>query len=95
MSKNLPIYSIAKELNIESNRIILACKTLGIEAKGATKRLNTEELAKVKTFFETGKNVSQEIIDLNTSKDKSVNKTRAVKEKAKINYFSNRLIRKS
>ena len=95
MSKNLPIYSIAKELNIESNRIILACKTLGIEAKGATKRLNTEELAKVKTFFETGKNVSQEIIDLNTRKDKSVNKTRGVKEKAKINYFSNRLIRKS
>ena len=54
MSSNTPIYSIAKELNIDSNRIILACKSIGINAKGATKRLNEEELERVKHYFETG-----------------------------------------
>ena len=43
MATNTPIYSIAKELNIDSNRIILACKSIGISAKGATKQLNEEE----------------------------------------------------
>ena len=33
MSQNTPIYNLAKELNIESNRIILACKKLGIMQK--------------------------------------------------------------
>ena len=54
MSSNTPIYSISKELNIDSNRIILACKSIGINAKGATKRLNEEELERVKHYFETG-----------------------------------------
>ena len=44
MASNTPIYSIAKDLNIDSNRILLACKSIGIKAKGATKRLNEEEL---------------------------------------------------
>ena len=44
MPTNTPIFTIAKELNVDSNRIILACKKLGIDAKGATKRLNKEEL---------------------------------------------------
>ena len=44
MASNTPIYSIAKDLNIDSNRILLACKSIGINAKGATKRLNEEEL---------------------------------------------------
>ena len=30
MSINTPIFSIAKDLNVESNRILLACKKLGI-----------------------------------------------------------------
>ena len=47
MSINTPIFSIAKDLNVESNRILLACKKLGINAKGATKRLNEEELKKI------------------------------------------------
>ena len=47
MSINSPIFSIAKDLNVESNRILLACKKLGIKAKGATKRLNKEELETV------------------------------------------------
>ena len=93
MSINTPIFSIAKDLNIESNRILLACKKLGIYAKGATKRLNEEELEKIKSYFEKGKNVSDEVINLNKVKTKSSSKKTV--EKVKIKYFSNRLIRKS
>ena len=93
MSINTPIFTIAKDLNVESNRVLLACKKLGINAKGATKRLNKEELDKIKSYFETGKNVSDEVINLNKAKAKSSSKK--VVEKEKINYFPNRLIRKS
>ncbi len=93
MSINTPIFSIAKDLNVESNRILLACKKLGIKAKGATKRLNEEELKKIKSYFETGKNVSDEVINLNKFKTKSSSKK--IVEKVKIKYFANRLIRKS
>ena len=72
MSINTPIFSIAKDLNVESNRILLACKKLGLNAKGATKRLNEEELKKIKSYFETGKNVSDEVINLNKVKLKVV-----------------------
>ena len=93
MSITTPIFTIAKELNVESNRILLACKKLGINAKGATKRLNKEELEKVKSYFETGKNVSDEVINLNKVKTKK--SSRKIEEKIKIKYFPNRLIRKS
>ena len=93
MSSNTPIFNIAKDLNVESTRILLACKKLGINAKGATKRLNKEELEKVKSYFETGKNVSDEIVNLNKVKAKS--NSRKIVEKEKVNYFANRLIRKS
>ena len=93
MSINTPIFTIAKDLNLESNRILLACKKLGINAKGATKRLNEEELKKIKSYFETGKNVSDEVINLNKVKTKSSSKK--IAEKIKIKYFANRLIRKS
>ena len=93
MSVNTPIFSIAKDLNVESNRILLACKKLGINAKGATKRLNEEELKKIKSYFETGKNVSDEVINLNKVKTKSSSKK--ILEEVKIKYFANRLIRKS
>ena len=93
MSINTPIFSIAKDLNVESNRILLACKKLGINAKGATKRLNEEELKKIKSYFETGKNVSDEVINLNKVKTKSSSKK--IIEEVKIKYFANRLIRKS
>ena len=93
MSINTPIFSIARDLNVESNRILLACKKLGINAKGATKRLNEEELEKIKSYFETGKNVSDEVINLNKVKTKSNSKK--ILEKVKIKYFANRLIRKS
>ena len=93
MSITTPIFSIAKDLNVESNRILLACKKLGINAKGATKRLNKEELEKIKSYFKTGKNVSDEVINLNKIKTKSSSKK--IVEKVKIKYFTNRLIRKS
>ena len=93
MSINTPIFSIAKDLNVESNRILLACKKLGINAKGAAKRLNEEELEKIKSYFETGKNVSDEVINLNKVKTK--NSSKKIAEKVKIKYFANRLIRKS
>ena len=92
MSINTPIFSIAKDLNVESNRILLACKKLGIYAKGATKRLNEEESEQIKSYFEAGKNVSDEIINLDKVKEKKTSKK--IEEKVKINYFSNRLIRK-
>ena len=93
MSNNTPIFTLAKDLNVESNRILLACKKLGINAKGATKRLNKEKLEKVKSYFEKGKNVSDEVINLNKVKTKS--SSRKIVEKVKIKYFANRLIRKS
>ena len=93
MSNNTPIFTIAKDLNVESKRILLACKKLGINAKGATKRLNEEELKKIKSYFETGKNVSDEVINLNKVKTKSSSKK--IVEKVEIKYFANRLIRKS
>ena len=93
MSINTPIFTIAKDLNVESNRILIACKKLGINAKWATKRLNQEELEKIKSYFETGKNVSDEVINLNKVKTKSSSKK--IEEKLKIKYFANRLIRKS
>ena len=62
-------------------------------AKAATKRLNEEELKKIKSYFETGKNVSDEVINLNKVKTKSSSKK--IVEKVKIKYFANRLIRKS
>ena len=93
MSINTPIFTIAKDLNVESNRILLACKKLGINAKGATKRLNEEELEKIKSYFETGKNVSDEVVNLNKVKTKS--SSNKILEKVKNKYFENRLIRKS
>ena len=99
MASNTPIYNIAKELDIDSNRIILACKSIGIPAKGATKRLNEEELEKVKNYFETGKNVSEEIVEINKKVTKTKRRSTKIKTetktKTKTNYFPNRLIAKS
>ena len=92
MSSNTPIFTIAKDLNVESNKILLACKKLGINAKGAAKRLNKQELERIKSYFETGKNVSDEVINLNKVNDK-INSRHNV-QKVKINYFPNILIRK-
>ena len=95
MSINTPIFTIAKILNVESSRVLLACKKLGINAKGATKRLNKDELEKIKSYFETGKNASDEIVNLNKNQVSRKNSSKKTVENKKINYFSNRLIRKS
>ena len=95
MSPNTPIFTIAKDLNLESNRILLACKKLGINAKGATKRLNEQELEIIKGYFETGKNVSDEIVNLDKNKVKIKRNSSKTERIDKINYFANRLIRKS
>ena len=95
MPINTPIFTIAKDLNVESNRVLSACKKLGINAKGATKRLNKEESKKIKSYFESGKNVSDEIVNLNKNKIKASSSSSKIEEKEKINYFENRLIRKS
>ena len=95
MSSNTPIYSIAKELNIDSNRIILACKSIGINAKGATKRLNEEELERVKNYFKTGKNVSEEIVEINQKNTSIKSRTKKIKKETITSYFPNRLIAKS
>ena len=95
MANNTPIYILAKELDIDSNRVILACKSIGIPAKGATKRLNKEELEKVRNYFETGKNVSEEIVEVNKKKPLAKSKTSRTTKDSKINYFPNRLIAKS
>ena len=95
MTLNTPIYAIAKELNIDSDKVLLACKTLGINAKGATKRLNKEDSARVKIYFENGKNVSQEIIDINKNNLKTKTESKKFEPKTKQSYFPNRLIGKS
>ena len=95
MASNIPIYNLAKELDVNSHRIILACKSLGIQAKGSTKRLNLEELEKVKNYFSNGKNVSEEIVDINKADTKIKNKNSKIKREVKTNYFPNRLIAKS
>ena len=93
MSINTPIFTIAKDLNVDSNRVLLACKKLGINAKGAAKRLNKEDTEKIISYFKTGKNVSDEVINLNKNKTKT--SSRKIEEKVKIKFFTNRLIRKS
>ncbi len=95
MASKTPVYTIAKELNIDSNRVILACKSIGIDAKGATKRLNEEELQKVKNYFETGKNVSEEIVEISKKNTSIKSNPKKTKRETKITYFPNRLIAKS
>ena len=73
----------------------MACKSLGIYAKGSSKRLNIDEYTKVKNYFETGKNVSEEIVDINNTNTQTNIKTPKIKKEVKINYFPNRLIAKS
>ena len=95
MEPKKPIYKISKEFDIDTNKIILACKTLGINAKGSTKRLNSEEIESIINYFNTGKNVSSETIEVGNNKSKKVNKKVEIKKETKNlkkKYFPNRLI---
>ena len=94
MSEKKPIHLISKDLGIDSKKVIKACNEIGIYAKGASKRLDNKEVEKIKTYFNSGKNVANEVIDINIG---SLNETTNEKEftiKSTNNkYFPNRLIK--
>ena len=94
MSDKKPIHVVAKDLGIDTKRVIKACNNIGIYAKGASKRLDHQEEEKIRTYFNNGKNVANEVIDIKIS---SLNKTKIEKEftrKSLTNkYFPNRLIK--
>ena len=94
MSEKKPIHLISKDLGIDAKKVIKACNEIGIYAKGASKRLDNKEEEKIKTYFNNGKNVANEVIDI---KIHSLNETSKKKEftiKFKNNkYFPNRLIK--
>ena len=95
METSKPIYKISKELGYDTNKIILACQTLGINAKGSSKRLNIEELEKIINYFNSGKNVSTETIEIGNKKSEKENKNSSVKKESQNLeniYFPNRLI---
>ena len=95
MQSSKPIYKVSKELGIDTNRIILACKTLGIYAKGSSKRLNSEELEKIINYFNSGKNASTETIEIGNKKSENQNKNSSFKKRSQNVeniYFPNRLI---
>ena len=95
MESSKPIYKVSKELGIDTNRILLACKTLGIYAKASSKRLNREELEKIKIYFNSGKNVSTETIDIGSKNSKKVTKNKPTIKEIQYSeniYFPNRLI---
>ena len=95
MESSKPIYKISKELGLDTNKIILACKTLGINAKGSTKRLNSEELEKIIDYFNSGKNVCTETIEIGNKISEKVNKKNTIKKDSQDKeniYFPNRLI---
>ena len=95
METSKPIYKISKELGLDTNKIILACKTLGINAKGSSKKLNSEELEQIINYFNSGKNASTETIEIGNKKSEKENKNSSVKKESKNFeniYFRNRLI---
>ena len=95
MESSKPIYKISKELGFDTNKIILACKTLGINAKGSSKRLNSDELEKVINYFNSGKNASIETIEIGYKKSEKENNNSSVKKESQNVeniYFPNRLI---
>ena len=95
MESSKPIYKISKELGYDTNKIILACKTLGINAKGSSKRLNSEELAKIIDYFNSGKNACTETIEIGNKKFEKENKNSSFKKESQNLeniYFPNRLI---
>jgi len=94
MTDKKPIHAIAKDLGIDTKKVIKACNEIGIYAKGASKRLESKEEEKIKTYFNNGKNVANEVIDINIgSLNETTNKKElTIKSKNSI-YFPNRLIR--
>ncbi len=94
MTGKKPIHLISKDLGIDAKKVIKACNEIGIYAKGASKRLDNKEEEKIKTYFNNGKNVANEVIDI---KIDSLNETTNQKEftikHTNNKYFPNRLIK--
>ena len=94
MADKKPIHLIAKELGIDAKKAIKACNQIGIYAKGASKRLDHEEEDKIKTFFNNGKNVANEVIDIEIdSLNDSTNQKEFTIKSTNNKYFPNRLIK--
>ena len=49
----------------------------------------------MKNYFESGKNVSDEIVEVNQTNTSITSKTKKIKKETKTSYFPNRLIAKS
>ena len=94
MPEKKPIHVIAKDLGIDTNKIIKACNQIGIYAKGASKRLDHKEQEQILKYFNEGKNVANEVIDIkiDSSNQIKVEKKLHIKCNNK-QYFPNRLIK--
>ena len=89
-----PIHEIAKDLGIDTKKVIEACNQIGIYAKGASKRLDYKEEKEVKSYFDNGKNVANEVIDLNISTlNETINESKPTIKSTNNKYFPNRLIK--
>ena len=94
MSDKKPIHVIAKDLGIDAKKVINACNQIGIYAKGASKRLDHKEEEKIKSFFNNGKNVANEVVDIKISSSNEKTIEKVFTDKTTNNkYFPNRLIK--
>ena len=94
MSEKKPIHLISKDLGIDAKKVIKACNEIGIYAKGASKRLDNKEEEKVKTYFNNGKNVANEVIDIKiASLNERTNEKEFTIKSTNNKYFPNRLIK--
>ena len=96
MADKKPIYTIAKELGIDSNKVVKACNHNGIFAKAASKRLNHYEEEKIISYFQNGKDVANETIEINDDKEikcNQINEENKLSSNVKSSYFPNRLIK--
>ena len=88
-----PIHLIAKDLGIDAKKVIKACNEIGIYAKGASKRIDNKEEEKIRTYFNSGKNVASEVIDIKIdSLNENTNEKEFTIKSSKNRYFPNRLI---
>ncbi len=96
MVNKKPIHAIARDLGIESSKVVKACNHIGIEAKGASKRLDIYEEEKIVSHFTSGKNVANEIVDIKNNSIKTINKRKLIPKSVKssdVLFFPNRLIK--
>ena len=98
MADKKPIHMIAKDLGIESSKVVKACNEIGIYTKGASKRLDYNEEKKIISYFNNGRNAANEVIDIKINPPNEKVKVKEVKKEfpSKLTnkkYFPNRLIK--